>query len=159
MRLFRLAALAVAGLLAVSACSSTSTTATPQDKAVGTTKPATAAPTSPVLAFPKVNARELARVTYPREAQVVQHVPSQRTYSVDMACSAADPKTPLNWDLLVEGPNGPKSLNSGTFFCDGQEDFVSVGYPLAAGSMRLAFKNKSEKITRAYAVLRSGTAQ
>ena len=145
--------------MALSACSSTSTTATPQDKAAGTTKPATAAPTSPVLAFPKVNARELARVIYPRNAQVTQHVPKQRSYSVVMACSAADPKTPLDWDLLVEGPSGTKSLNGGTFFCDGLEDSVSMGFPLASGSMQLVFRNKSEKITRAYAVLRSGSQQ
>lgn len=167
MRLFLPAVLAAASVLAVPACSSTPTPTAPQSGAAGSTatrspavvatKAPTAAPTSTVLAFPKVGVRELARVTYPRTKTVVlRRVPSQRTYSIVLACSASDPKTPLAWTLLAERPSGPRSVNSGTIVCDGREDGVMVELPLVGGQIRIEFIHKSDKVTRAYAVLRSG---
>lgn len=109
------------------------------------------------MTFPKVSVRELARVTYPRtDTAATVRVPSQRTYSVVVACSAADPKTPLNWALLDERPSGPLSVNSGTIACDGQEDAVMVEFPLVGGQIRLELQDRLDKVTRAYAVLRSG---
>ena len=151
MRLFRPAALAVAGLLAVSACSGTSTSTAPQDKALGSTKPATAAPTTTVLNFPKVSNRDLARVTYPGKGTTIEPVPSQHSYHVVIACIASEPNATLDWELIgTVGGGGPIS-------CNGKEDSLESSVPLTGGQIGIRFKNKSDKVTRAYAVLRSGS--
>jgi hypothetical protein len=162
---FRPAVLAVAGLLALSACASTPTA--PPGKASGSTG-ATAA-TSPsvvatkpakALTFPPVSAGEVARVTHTaaNETGTIVRAPSSKLrYVVRAECSASEPGVSLKYRVSYATPptaGGEQMANSGgEISCEDGTVLVNSAFSLLSDRVKIRFTDMSGQITSAYAVI------
>ena len=161
MRSFRPAALAVVGLLAVSACASTSTA--PQGGAAVTTSPSVVA-TKPakVLAFPPVSAREVARVTFflaegvSNQRNKVSRAPTKGSYVVRADCSASAPGATVTYQVYDAKPGAAgteKAESSGGVGCDDGKITVNSASPFFGDNIQIRLSDISDQVTRAYAVI------
>jgi hypothetical protein len=171
MRPFRPAALAVAGLLALSACASTSTA--PQSGTGGstavtaatsppvvTTNPTTPAPRS-ALTFPPKTAGEIARVTFfiakgvSTQRRELSRAPTKGSYVVQADCSALRPGVTMTYQVFEPKPRtaGTQRItSSGEFGCDDGKITVNSASPFG-DSVQIRFTNISDQVIRAYALI------